>query len=345
MERRSIAVEGVVQGVGFRPFVFGLASRLKLCGFVKNRAGGVLIEVEGEAECLDRFLSSSPQKVRHSRQIDRCRGNASRRAATATFESIRVRRTGCTGLRLSPTSPPATTAWRSCSIPRPPLPLSVSQLHQLRSAADDHHGLPTTAQRTTMASFPMCRRCRRNTTIRPTAAFMPSRPPARPAGRGCELLDAHGEPIETDDPLASFAAGIRGGSEPSRDWADSIWPATRATRSRWSLRQRKHRDEKPFAIMVRDVADGEAAIASRQRLSEVALLARRPIVLLHKRATARHCRAGLHRAIRAWASCCPTRRCIICCCEAVGRHAARDDQRQPLRRADRLSRMTMRSSG
>ena len=54
--RRSIAVEGVVQGVGFRPFVHGLASRLGLGGFVCNRAGGVLIEVEGESQALERFL-------------------------------------------------------------------------------------------------------------------------------------------------------------------------------------------------------------------------------------------------------------------------------------------------
>ena len=71
MERRSIAVEGVVQGVGFRPFVFGLASRLKLRGFVKNRTGDVLIEVEGEAESLDHFLlelTSQPPPLAH---IDR----------------------------------------------------------------------------------------------------------------------------------------------------------------------------------------------------------------------------------------------------------------------------------
>ena len=57
MERRAIAVHGVVQGVGFRPFVYGLASRLGLRGFVKNQTGGVLIEVEGEARSLDRFLA------------------------------------------------------------------------------------------------------------------------------------------------------------------------------------------------------------------------------------------------------------------------------------------------
>lgn len=57
MDRRAIAVSGIVQGVGFRPFIFGLASRLGLNGFVRNQAGGVLIEVEGEPHSLDRFLA------------------------------------------------------------------------------------------------------------------------------------------------------------------------------------------------------------------------------------------------------------------------------------------------
>ena len=45
-----IAVSGIVQGVGFRPFVYDLANRLGLVGFVRNQTGGVLIEVEGESE-------------------------------------------------------------------------------------------------------------------------------------------------------------------------------------------------------------------------------------------------------------------------------------------------------
>src|SRR4051794_29655760 len=56
MERRSIAISGTVQGVGFRPYVFGLASRLELRGFVRNDTGGVAIEVEGEIHRLDEFL-------------------------------------------------------------------------------------------------------------------------------------------------------------------------------------------------------------------------------------------------------------------------------------------------
>ncbi len=55
MERQAITVEGIVQGVGFRPFVYALATRLKLCGFVKNQSGRVLIEAEGSRPALDRF--------------------------------------------------------------------------------------------------------------------------------------------------------------------------------------------------------------------------------------------------------------------------------------------------
>src|SRR5689334_16746277 len=57
MERRRIAIRGTVQGVGFRPFVYGLAARLEVGGFVQNRTGGVCIEVEGEGPRLDEFLN------------------------------------------------------------------------------------------------------------------------------------------------------------------------------------------------------------------------------------------------------------------------------------------------
>src|SRR6516162_112039 len=56
MERRAIEVQGIVQGVGFRPFVFGLAARLRLGGCVRNQTGNVWIEVEGDPASLDRFL-------------------------------------------------------------------------------------------------------------------------------------------------------------------------------------------------------------------------------------------------------------------------------------------------
>ena len=61
--RLSVRVEGVVQGVGFRPFVRNLATRLGLAGFVGNDASGVFIEVEGEGEHLSAFLVDLEDKA------------------------------------------------------------------------------------------------------------------------------------------------------------------------------------------------------------------------------------------------------------------------------------------
>ena len=62
MERRAIAINGIVQGVGFRPFVYGLATRFGLNGHVKNRIDGVWIEVEGDVESLDRFVTEIAER-------------------------------------------------------------------------------------------------------------------------------------------------------------------------------------------------------------------------------------------------------------------------------------------
>src|SRR5580658_9336378 len=55
-KRRKIRIRGVVQGVGFRPFVYGLARRLQLFGYVLNTTAGVVAEGEGEGATLDIFV-------------------------------------------------------------------------------------------------------------------------------------------------------------------------------------------------------------------------------------------------------------------------------------------------
>jgi len=57
-QRRRVRVSGIVQGVGFRPFVYGLARAQELGGFVRNDARGVVIEVEGTKEKLDLFAAA-----------------------------------------------------------------------------------------------------------------------------------------------------------------------------------------------------------------------------------------------------------------------------------------------
>jgi len=96
--RVRVSVEGVVQGVGFRPFVHRLASRHRLAGWVRNDVGGVLVEAEGEPSSLERFLQELAERppplavVEHVRTEAlaatgqrgfRILGSASRRVETA----------------------------------------------------------------------------------------------------------------------------------------------------------------------------------------------------------------------------------------------------------------------
>ena len=118
MDRRAIAVSGIVQGVGFRPFVIDLATRFGLNGFVRNQTGGVLIEVEGESDSLDRFLGELTSRPPPLARIDEVRWSttfASRRPRL----SDRIQRSANSAVRSSspPTSPLVTIACASCSIP------------------------------------------------------------------------------------------------------------------------------------------------------------------------------------------------------------------------------------
>ncbi len=70
MERRAVTVEGIVQGVGFRPFVYSLAARLDLVGFVQNQSGRVRIEVEGNPSSLERFVRELHEQAPPLARID-----------------------------------------------------------------------------------------------------------------------------------------------------------------------------------------------------------------------------------------------------------------------------------
>ena len=91
MERRAVTVRGMVQGVGFRPYVYLLASRWGLNGFVRNESGLVRIEVEGDRPALERFcreLTDRPPPLALIEQVDweplGCRGEVDFRIADST---------------------------------------------------------------------------------------------------------------------------------------------------------------------------------------------------------------------------------------------------------------------
>src|SRR5690349_20449364 len=70
IQRQRIVIQGIVQGVGFRPFVYGQALRWKLVGFVLNDSNGVTIEVEGTPDALDGFQRALREEVPPLARID-----------------------------------------------------------------------------------------------------------------------------------------------------------------------------------------------------------------------------------------------------------------------------------
>jgi hydrogenase maturation protein HypF len=286
MKRRVVTIRGIVQGVGFRPFIFALASRLQLAGSVKNQAGSVRIEIEGAPDALDRFLNEI----------------ATRPPPLACIEEISCEEAapqGESGFRIEPSenddSPvfisadvatcdaclaelfnPADRRWRypfiNCTHCGPRLTIIT--------------GAPYDRPRTTMAAFAMCPACRAEYEDPGDRRFH-AQPIACPeCGPRLALLDSEGDPVATDDPLASFVEAIcRGGIGALKGLGGyHLVCDARSSAAVAELRRRKHRDEKPLAVMARDM-DAALEICNAT-LAERELLAspRRPIVLLRKRA-------------------------------------------------------------
>jgi hydrogenase maturation protein HypF len=284
VERRAIAVQGIVQGVGFRPFVYGLAERHKLHGFVKNQTGGVLIEVEGESRALDRFLSELAGQPPPLARIEGLswegrppRGDSLFRIepsqadpAGAVFVSPDVATCdACLAEMFDPTQRRYRYPFLNCTDCGPRLTIV--------------RGVPYDRQRTTLASFSLCPACRREYDD-PADRRFHAQPTACPAcGPHLQLLA--GGQRSAADPLAGFVAALRAGRIGALKGLGGYHLACDARREPVvaELRRRKHRDEKPFAVMVRDLAGAEALAEVGPAEKDLLTSPRRPIVLLRKR--------------------------------------------------------------
>jgi hydrogenase maturation protein HypF len=286
MERRAIVVRGIVQGVGFRPFVYGLATRLRLGGFVKNQTGSVLIEVEGKPPALDGFLAELADHPPPLALIEHL-----------SWEGRPPRGEG--GFRIETSEADAA----SQVFISPDVATCVECLAEVLDPLDRRHGYPflnctncgprltviTGApydrRRTTMAAFPLCPACLAEYEDPRDRRFHAQPTACAGCGPHLQALDAAGRPVPTPDPLAHFAAALLGGNIGALKGLGGYHLAcdARDAAAVADLRSRKHRDEKPFAVMVADVVAAaelcDVGAAERKLLCSP----RAPIVLLRKR--------------------------------------------------------------
>ena len=284
MERLRIEVAGIVQGVGFRPFVHSLAGRLGVAGWVANDGRGVVIEAEGETAAVAAFLAALRTGAPPLAVVDSV---AAGPAAPTGDKGFGIRASGPAGDRLALISPDVATC-PDC-------------LAELTDPADRRYGYPFTnctncgprytiiddvpydRERTTMAAFAMCPACRSEYDDPANRRFH-AQPNACPAcGPAYRLLDAAGRPLP-GDPLAEtrrlVAAGkvaaIKGlgGYHLACDARDAAAVA--------ALRARKIREDKPFAVMAGSLAAVRARCLADGAEEELLAGAARPIVLLAK---------------------------------------------------------------
>jgi hydrogenase maturation protein HypF len=291
--RTEVKVEGTVQGVGFRPFVHGLATGLGLAGLVRNDSRGVFIEVEGDVHAVERFLSGLREPP-----------------PLALIERISTRPLppdGRTGFAIVGSSD---TVGRRSVLVSADSATCADCLRELRDPADRRYGypfvnctncgprftivtdVPYDRPNTTMAGFGMCAGCAAEYRD-PADRRFHAQPVCCPAcGPRVVLRDARGRALPGEPVEAARALLRRGGILALKGLGGYHLAATAGDESAVAaLRSRKHREDKPFAVMVADAST--ARCLGEVNPAEEALLsgARRPIVLLRRRADAPLARA------------------------------------------------------
>jgi hydrogenase maturation protein HypF len=283
--RLAVRVEGVVQGVGFRPFVYHLAAGLGLRGCVGNDVDGVFIEVEGPPAAVRRFLSLLERDAPPLARIERVTTRAMAPLGSASFA---IAASGPPGQRR--TLVPADTA--TCD----------DCLRELADPADRRYrypfinctncgprftivrDVPYDRPLTTMAEFAMCQACAAEYHD-PADRRFHAQPVCCPAcGPRLRLLSPGADPM-AGPPLEVAGELLRRGGVLAVKGLGGYHLAADASceKAVAALRARKHREDKPFAVLAADLPavrrlceadDAEAALLSSQA---------RPIVLLRRR--------------------------------------------------------------
>ncbi len=279
-----------MQGVGFRPYIYRLATERQLTGTITNTPSGVTIEVQGQREFVDDFVSCLPHRAPPLARITNvavldipCNVDPEFRIlASQTGEAVHT-------------------------LISPDVATCDDCLRELLDPADRRHrypfinctncgprftivrDIPYDRPRTSMAVFPMCRACQAEYDDPLNRRFHAQPNACWDCGPTLELWDKNGQVIADSDPMLATAAALKAGLIVAVKGLGGFHLAADATNPAavTLLRERKRRVEKPFAIMVPNVeAAGEfceVGMEEREALRSI----QRPIVLLKRKSIQR----------------------------------------------------------
>jgi len=287
--RACIQIEGIVQGVGFRPFVYGLAHQHELTGWVYNDERGVTIEVEGDKDRVKGFLSglSSPPPLA---TIDKTDVSY---LLPFGYEEFEIKMSGAGDERRALISPDIATC-KDClnELFDPPdrrFHYPFTNCTNCGPRFTIIEDIPYDRHNTTMAPFKMCPACDAEYHD-PSDRRFHAQPNACPdCGPDLRLFAASGMRVAAHDPLGETVRLLQGGKIVAIKGLGGFHLGCDATRedvvSR--LRKRKFREDKPFALMCRDVGV-VSRLCRLDSLSRGVLESKeRPIVILPRKRDAK----------------------------------------------------------
>lgn len=290
-QRIRLTISGAVQGVGFRPFVCRLATSEKLGGFVRNTSSGLMLEAEGPDEAISRFLARLKSEAKSPAFIDRIEREELPPTGDGVFSIETSSAAGAPHAHVMPDLAMCDECLSEISDP-------ADRRHRYPFTTCTHCGprysiieaVPYDRERTAMRHFPMCSACRAEYDDPASRRFHAETNACPDCGPRLALYSAGREHIAaSSDALTHAAAALREGKILALKGLGGFQLMVDAGNERAvaRLRQRKHRPEKPFAIMVRSLAEAEAlahlAVPERELLRSAAA----PIVLLRRKGSAK----------------------------------------------------------
>ncbi len=283
---QRIRVTGVVQGVGYRPFVWRLANELELAGWVRNSAGGVEIEACGRPPQVNALIERLAKEAPPLARVDDVSAQPSVRSGEATREFLILESSGGRATTMIGHDTAVCAACLAEMFDR------KSRRWRYAFSNCTHCGpryticrsVPYDRARTALAPFPLCRDCRDEYERPANRRFHAEANCCPKCGPSLLLVDESGTPIE-GDPIAETLKRLRSGGIVAMKGLGGFHLVCDAGNADAvaALRQRKAREEKPFAVMVANVASVSALV--QVGIGEPGLLesAERPIVLMKKR--------------------------------------------------------------
>ena len=278
-----ISVRGIVQGVGFRPFVYGLAIKYNLKGWVCNTSEDVKIEVEGEAAAIKQFEMELQTKAPPLAHIE---GVTINYHPPLGYKSFEIRHSQALEGKYQLISPDVATC-QPC-------------LSELLDPEDRRYRYPFTnctncgprftiiedmpydRPKTTMHSFQMCPQCQAEYD-NPLDRRFHAQPNACPkCGPEVELVDNQGNRVTESNPIAAASQFLKEGKIVAIKGLGGFLLASDATNDKVvrKLRQRKKRSSKPFAIMVTDIAEAKRHCYVSPQEEKLLTSPQSPIVLM-----------------------------------------------------------------